>query len=84
MKALSLLFEALPDDGPAPQMVPMSDGGLQMEWHVRRLNIEVTVPPDGQVEVWYEDLVSAEEREATLDRAPETLREALDELMRRS
>ena len=39
----------------------MSDGGLQLEWHLRGLNVEVTVPPTGPVEVWYENLANGDE-----------------------
>ena len=84
VRGLNLLFEALPGSGPAPQLVPMSDGGLQMEWHLRGLNVEVSVPPTGDVEVWSEDLRSGDEQETTLDRTPEILGDLLGELVRRS
>lgn len=84
VRALRLLLDSLPDKGPAPQVVPMADGGLQLEWHRRGLNIEVTVPPSGPVEVWYEDVASGDERETTLDRVPDILSNVLGDLTRRS
>ena len=32
--------------GPAPAVVPMSDGGIQIEWHYGGTEIEIEVPPD--------------------------------------
>jgi len=62
----------------------MSRGGIQLEWHLRGMNIEVTVPPLGSsVEVWYEDLRSGEEREFTIEDDPSALRDVLAELARR-
>ncbi|MXY78953.1 MAG: hypothetical protein F4Y94_04515 [Chloroflexi bacterium] len=38
-------------DGPAPQVVPMSDGGVQIEWMDGALEIEVEVPPFGPAQI---------------------------------
>ena len=35
-------------DGPEPAVVPMSDGGIQIEWHYGGTEIEVEVPSDGR------------------------------------
>jgi hypothetical protein len=82
--AMDLLRRVVQDDTPVPSIVPMSRGGIQLEWHLRGMNIEVTVPPRGSsVEVWYEDLRSGEEREFTIEDDPGALRDVLAELTRR-
>ena len=82
--ATQLLLQVVQDDTPVPSIVPMSRGGIQLEWHLRGMNIEVTVPPLGSsVEVWYEDLRSGEEREFTIEDDPSALRDVLAELARR-
>lgn len=38
----------------APDLVPLSDGGLQLEWFVGACEIEVTIAPDGTAHVYCE------------------------------
>ncbi len=44
-------------EGPVPQVVPLVDGGLQLEWHQGGWDIEVSLSPLG--EVWI-DAASAD------------------------
>src|SRR5918998_238559 len=61
-RAFALLEEQTQHETPRPSIVPMARGGIQLEWHLRNLNIEITVPPQGSpVEVWYEDLCDGSE-----------------------
>jgi hypothetical protein len=46
IEALEFLFSALSHDTLAPQVVPTSDGGLQLEWHAKGIDLEVTFSPD--------------------------------------
>ena len=40
-------------DGPEPAVVPMSDGGIQIEWHYGGTEIEIEVPPgEGELSVY--------------------------------
>lgn len=48
-KGLRLLLEAMPDNAPAPQTVPTSDGGLQFEWNRDDLDLEVEINEEGIV-----------------------------------
>lgn len=82
--ALELLVETMEPDTPHPSVVPMSRGDIQLEWHLRGLDIEVVVSADGPIRVWYEDLRGGTERELTLAEGSEPLREVLRELAARS
>ncbi len=62
----------------------MSRGDVQLEWHLRGMDIEVVVPPEGPPRVWYEDLRGGTERELTLTEGPGPLREVLRELTARA
>jgi hypothetical protein len=81
--ALELLAATMQPDTPIPSVVPMSRGDVQLEWHLRDMDIEVVVPAEGPVRVWYEDLHRGAEREFTLDEGSEPLREVLHELTAR-
>ncbi len=38
----------------APDVVPLSDGGLQLEWFVGGYEVEVVIAPDGTAHVYFE------------------------------
>lgn len=50
----------------SPDIVPKNDGGLQIEWHDRQVDIEIDVPVDGVPSVLVEDLATGEEIEGSL------------------
>jgi hypothetical protein len=50
--ALQMLESACRDDTPCPQIVPGSDGDLQVEWHFADCDIEVHVRGPLQVTAW--------------------------------
>jgi hypothetical protein len=81
--ALTLLTRTMQPVTPEPSIVPMARGGIQLEWHLRDMNIEVTVPPQGLAEAWYEDLRTGVEREFRFDQGPGELVRVLDDLTRR-
>lgn len=78
---LALLREVMPDDAPAPQIVPTAAGGVQMEWHMRGIDLEVCVRPTGEGWVLFEDLETGEEWEGP---APDRLAAALNTLTQRA
>lgn len=49
---LALLFNIANSAARPPSVVPMSDGGLQLEWHTSKADLELTVSPTGDVEVF--------------------------------
>jgi hypothetical protein len=84
MTALQLVDEAARLGCPAPSIVPLSPGGIQLEWHLRRLNIEASIPPEGQpIEFWYEDLIDRSEHQFVLVDDLSPLRRVLTMLARR-
>ena len=51
-RTMSLLTKVAMD-GPEPAVVPMSDGGIQIEWHYGGTEIEIEVPPgEGELSVY--------------------------------
>jgi hypothetical protein len=50
--ALELLNRIMTDPTPAPDVVPTSPGGVQLEWHTTEIDVEITIPPSGLAEVY--------------------------------
>ena len=49
-----------------PAIVPLSDGGLQLEWFVGAHEIEVTIAPDGSAQVYFECRDDGRNKEVSL------------------
>lgn len=49
-RSVGLLASIVPAIAPEPTVVPTRDGGVQFEWHRRGIDVEVKVPPAGDVE----------------------------------
>ncbi|MFN0171444.1 MAG: hypothetical protein ACKV22_33935 [Bryobacteraceae bacterium] len=62
-RALAAIERLLASDGPAPSIVPLSDSGLQIEWHRNRRDLEIEFTPNGRVEFYYFDEETGEEHE---------------------
>jgi len=45
ISALMFLLESAANETPAPQIVPTSEGGLQLEWHRNGIDLEVRFSP---------------------------------------
>lgn len=65
----------------APAVVPMTDGGLQLEWHLGGLDFEISFSSTDSG-VYLEDLETGEIREEPLDAAGPLLRRYLARLAR--
>ncbi len=61
---LSLAYPELPE----PSIVPLADGGLQLEWHRGGLDVEITLSDD-ESGIFIEDSNSGETSEAQLNAA---------------
>jgi hypothetical protein len=83
VEAARLLASTMQTDTPPPSVIPTPPGGVQLEWHLRGMDVEVEIAPQGQVRLVYEDEVTGtRSNEAVTDgRAP--LRVLLVELSRR-
>jgi hypothetical protein len=51
----SMLQNICAPDSPAPSLVPLSSGGLQVEWHTDQIEIELTVHAPYSVQAWITD-----------------------------
>lgn len=81
--AFELAFDALRDDTPVPSVVPTSRGGLQFEWHLGGVDLEIEFLSATRVLGLFEDQVTGEcwEKDLTSNRQP--LVEAISALARR-
>jgi len=62
-RALGFLLRFLEPSSPPPAVVPLSDGGVQMEWHRGGLDIEVTFSPREAPEMYVRDIANGNEWE---------------------
>ena len=53
MGAFSFLFSNSMHETPAPQLVPTSAGGIQVEWHINETDFEIRFDPQGPVTYFY-------------------------------
>jgi hypothetical protein len=47
-------------DMPPPDVFAMSDAGVQIEWHVRQVNIEIDISPLDGTTIYFDDLHSGQ------------------------
>ncbi|MDO8629058.1 MAG: hypothetical protein Q7R41_01070 [Phycisphaerales bacterium] len=48
------------DGMPPPDVFATSDGGMQIEWHIRRVNIEIEISPTEGTNLYFHDLNGGE------------------------
>lgn len=60
MGALAFLVQNALHDMPAPHIVPMSNGGIQIEWHRVGIEIEISFEPSEAPKFWCLDANGAE------------------------
>lgn len=65
-QALAILFGTMQKTTPPPIAVPTSSGGIQLEWHLGGIDLEVELEPDGTVGVYFADKQSGTEWERSL------------------
>lgn len=67
--AVALLAQVMGAGTPAPHVVPKVRGGVQLEWHTRGINLEISIDSPGHVSFSAEDLRGVEEpvEEGALD-----------------
>lgn len=54
--AMALLTRVMRDDTPAPSVVPTTRGGIQLEWHIRGIDLEVEFVSPQEIHGFFEDL----------------------------
>lgn len=52
---LEMLRELVDMDIPEPSIVPSSDGGIQLEWHIKDTSLELKMMPNRDVEYYFDD-----------------------------
>jgi hypothetical protein len=62
-KALVFLAEVMRPKTPTPALVPIGNGGVQVEWHRAGLDVEVPFSKDDQPDLYCYDMESGEEWE---------------------
>jgi hypothetical protein len=60
LSALGLIMDAT---SPAPSVVPLGDGGLQLEWHRKQQDLEITFPADETPQFFYQNRATGMEQE---------------------
>lgn len=63
--ALHILYSSMSSDQMAPSIVPISGGGLQLEWHTQRGDIELEISRPYQTELY----VSFEDERPPVEKA---------------
>lgn len=53
--AINLLFDVMNDEMPAPSVVPTNRGGVQLEWHTTRGDLEIEIEAPYKVGAFFED-----------------------------
>ncbi len=79
---LRLMAAMMTDATPLPAFVPTQSGGIQLEWHVRGIDLEIDVRPTRRLFASFEDHRTTEEWEAEITSDLRRLRDVLPRLMR--
>ena len=79
-QALQFTNGVLRPFSPAPSVVPLSSGGLQLEWHRKGIDLEIVFDQDAQPFFCWQDRVSGEESEHALPQDEPLLRSILARL----
>ena len=66
IQAIKLLADLLRSSTPAPAVVPTVQGGIQLEWHTKGVNIEVYVDTSEDVSFFAERVATGESCEQLL------------------
>ena len=61
--ALRVLSAVMTDNSPAPSVVPLHDGGIQLEWHRRKQDLEIVFPADQSPSFFYCNSATGEQQE---------------------
>jgi len=66
VRLLNYLCVLLNDSSTPPVITPLSDGGLQAEWHQNNQDLEIVVPADEPERYYYYNATTGEEEEEEL------------------
>ncbi len=66
-RLLNCLSSILQNDSPAPEVVPLSDGGMQAEWHLNGCDFEIVVAAGEPTRYYFFNSRNGEEEEGDLN-----------------
>lgn len=78
--AISFINGFLRPSSPAPRVVPLSSGGLQLEWRRNGVDLEIVFDRDERPFFYWRDRVSGEESEHALPESCALLRTCIEKL----
>jgi hypothetical protein len=61
VNAIRLICETTFESTPTPQVIPVSSGSIQLEWHKGGIDLEIEIDEAGTVSTYFEDTNSREE-----------------------
>lgn len=64
---LNCLSSLLQNNSPAPDVIPLSDGGMQAEWHLKGTDLEIVVAADAPPRYYLFNHADGEEEEGDLN-----------------
>jgi hypothetical protein len=67
VRLLNYLSALMQDTSTPPIVTPLSDGGVQAEWHRQNTDLEIVVPADHPARYYYYNAATEEEEEEDLD-----------------
>lgn len=59
LQSLDTLARIMKADSPAPSIVPIGDGGIQIEWHRKQQDLEIVFPVDDTPQFYYRNKSTA-------------------------
>jgi hypothetical protein len=62
-QSLTILAAVMHQSSPAPSVVPLTDGGLQLEWHRKQQDLEVVFPQEDPPQFFYLNRATGKEQE---------------------
>jgi hypothetical protein len=80
MFALTILENVMRSSTPSPSVIPSASGGLQLEWHVNDIDLEIHVLEPYKGEVWWYDHSTGGESTHELTADLSTLRAPISKL----
>jgi hypothetical protein len=66
-RSLSVLGCIMEAASPAPSVVPLGDGGLQLEWHRKQQDLEITFAADDAPQFFYRNRAIGVEQDGYAD-----------------
>jgi hypothetical protein len=77
VKLLNYLTLVMHEDSTSPIITPLTDGGVQAEWHGNNERLEIVAPADEVSTYYHYDACTGQEEEAPLDPSVARLRDLI-------